>query len=231
MGLGNSEVSQEQTHGLAPHRAATVRVKGELVGFNVLLATALGDEALGERGTFSVSQHPANHVAGEDVEDDVEVVVGPLDGATKLRDIPRPNLVRRFGQQLRLGVVRMAPLVPALSDLAVLLQNPIHRANRAEVGSLVQKRSPTPERAPCRRTAHSARPRGLPRAQFRRELGAAEDDASVWASPAGACDTTWNEPHPEPRRLPPFAQSAPPAPRPPRSVVLVALEWIQGDPQ
>ena len=120
MGLGNSEVSQEQTHGLAPHRAATVRVKGELVGFNVLLATALGDEALGERGTFSVSQHPANHVAGEDVEDDVEVVVGPLDGATKLRDIPRPNLVRRFGQQLRLGVVRMASLVPALSDLAVL---------------------------------------------------------------------------------------------------------------
>ena len=45
VGLGNSEVSQEQTHGLAPHRAATVRVKGELVGFNVLLATALGDEA------------------------------------------------------------------------------------------------------------------------------------------------------------------------------------------
>ena len=36
----------------------------------------------------------------------------------------------------------MAPLVPALSDLAVLLQNPIHRANRAEVGSLVQKRGP-----------------------------------------------------------------------------------------
>ena len=33
-------------------------------------------------------------------------------------------------------------MVPALSDLAVLLQNPIHRANRAEVGSLVQKRGP-----------------------------------------------------------------------------------------
>ena len=114
VGLGNSEVSQEQSHGLASHRAATVRVKGELVGFNVLLATALGDEALRERRTFSVSQHPANHVAGEDVEDDVEVVVGPLDGATKLRNIPRPNLVGRFGQQLRLRVVRMAPLVPAL---------------------------------------------------------------------------------------------------------------------
>ena len=78
MGLGNSEVRQEQSHGLASHRAATVRVKGELVWFNVLLATALGDEALGKRGTFSVSQHPANHVAGEDVEDDVEVVWATL---------------------------------------------------------------------------------------------------------------------------------------------------------
>ena len=37
--------------------------------------------------------------------------------------------------------------------------------------------------------------------------------------------------HPEPRRLPSSAQSAPPAPRPPRSVGLVAVEWIQGDPQ
>ena len=231
MGLGNSEVSQEQTHGLAPHRAATVRVKGELVGFNVLLATALGDEALGERGTFSVSQHPANHVAGEDVEDDVEVVVGPLDGATKLRDIPRPNLVRRFGQQLRLGVVRMAPLVPALSDLAVLLQNPIHRANRAEVGSLVQKRSPHLSGRLVDEPLTVQGPEDFLALSFVESSVRPRDDASVWASPAGACDTTWNEPHPEPRRLPPFAQSAPPAPRPPRSVVLVALEWIQGDPQ
>ena len=121
MGLGHAEITQEQSHGLASHRAATIRVHGELVWFNVLLATALGDEALRERGTFSVSQHPANHVAGKDVEDDVEVVVGPLDGATKLRYIPRPNLVGRFSQQLRLGVVRMAPLVPAFSDLAVLV--------------------------------------------------------------------------------------------------------------
>ena len=38
MGLGNTEVRQEQSDGLASHRAATVGVKGELVVFNVLLA-------------------------------------------------------------------------------------------------------------------------------------------------------------------------------------------------
>ena len=88
-----------------PRSACTVSWSGSMSCLRQLSAM----RALRERGTFSVSQHPANHVAGEDVEDDVEVVVGPLDGATKLRYIPRPNLVGRFGQQLRLGVVRMAP--------------------------------------------------------------------------------------------------------------------------
>ena len=109
---------------------------------DVLLTTALGDETTSELGTFSVSQHPARDVAGEDVQDHVEVVVGPLDGATKLGDVPRPNLVEGFGQQLRLAVVRMAQLVPAFSDFSVLRQNPIHGADRAVVGSLVQKRGP-----------------------------------------------------------------------------------------
>ena len=36
----------------------------------------------------------------------------------------------------------MAPLVPAFSDFSVLRQYPIHRADRAVVGSLVQKRGP-----------------------------------------------------------------------------------------
>ena len=116
----------------------------------------------------------------------------------------------------------------ALSDLAVLLQNPIHRANRAEVGSLVQKRSPhlsgrlvdepLTVQGPGDFLAlsfveSSVRPRTTLR--FGRHR----------LAPAIQRGTSHN---PEPRRLPPFAQSAPPAPRPPRSVVLVALEWIQG---
>ncbi len=48
----------------------------------------------------------------------------------------------RFGQQLRFAVVRTAQLVPAFSDLPVLLQNPIHGTDRAAVTSLVQKRRP-----------------------------------------------------------------------------------------
>ena len=86
--LGHAEIGQEQGDGLASHRAAPIRVDGELAWFNALLATALADETTSELGAFSVSQHPARHVAGEDVQDDVEVVVGPLDRTTKFRDVP-----------------------------------------------------------------------------------------------------------------------------------------------
>ena len=220
--------ARSRATGLLLDRAATVRLKGELVGFNVLLATALGDEALRERRTFSVSQHPANHVAGEDVEDDVEVVVGPLDGATELRNIPRPNLVGRFGQQLRLRVVRMARWfrrlgprrAPPKSDTSC--ESSRGRFPRPEAW-------PTPGRAPCRRTAHSARPRGLPRAQSRRGLGAAEDAASVRAS-------AWRLRYSVERATPRASQASVVCPICPASSSAATISRsrscrIQGDPQ
>ena len=140
--LGYAEVGQEQGDGLASHRAAAVCVDGELVGFDVLLEAALADETTGELGAFSPSQHPPGHVPGEDVENHVEVKVGPLDRAAQLRYVPRPNLVRRFRHELRLLIVRMPQLVPALTHLSVLRQNPVHRADRTVVDSLVQKRGP-----------------------------------------------------------------------------------------
>ena len=45
--------------------------------------------------------HPADHVAAEDVEDHVQVEVGPLRRAAQLGDVPRPHLVRRGRDQLR----------------------------------------------------------------------------------------------------------------------------------
>src|SRR3972149_6189184 len=142
VGLRHAEVGQKQGDGLTPHRPATIRVESELAGFDALLATALDHKTASELGTFPVSQHPPRHVAGENVQDHIEVVVAPLDGATQLGDVPRPNLVGAFGQQLRLAVVRTPELVPTFSDLAVRRQNPIHRPDRAVVGSLIQKRGP-----------------------------------------------------------------------------------------
>ncbi len=51
------------------------------------------DQPLGEAGVLALGDHPADHVAAEDVEDHVEVEVGPLGRAHELGDVPGPDLV------------------------------------------------------------------------------------------------------------------------------------------
>jgi hypothetical protein len=62
--------------------------------------------------------HPADGVPAVDVEDDVEVVVGPFRGAVQLGDVPGVDLVRPGGDELGLdggGVGRLRAALPALS--------------------------------------------------------------------------------------------------------------------
>jgi len=49
-----------------------------------VLADGLLDELLGQFGAFPGRDHPAGDVAAEDVEDDVEIEVGPLGRARSL---------------------------------------------------------------------------------------------------------------------------------------------------
>ena len=100
--LEHAQVSQQQGHRLAAHRRTAVRVDRELVWRDPLLAAARGDQTAGQRGTLPVGHHPAGHVATEDVEDHVQVEVRPLDRATQLGDVPRPDLVGALGEQLGL---------------------------------------------------------------------------------------------------------------------------------
>src|SRR5687768_7720523 len=109
---------------------------GELPGLDALARARLDDELLGQSGALACGDHPADDVAAEDVEDHVEVVVGPLRGALELGDVPRPDLVGRSGEQLRLDVGRVAELVAALADLAGGLEYAIHRSRRAQVAIL-----------------------------------------------------------------------------------------------
>ena len=65
------------------------------------ISSARADTAYDASGVYEAIENHSAHRSPR--------VLIPPRTATKLRDIPRPNLVRRFGQQLRLGVVRMAP--------------------------------------------------------------------------------------------------------------------------
>jgi len=66
-------------------------------------------------------------------------IVGPFGRPEQLGDVPRPDLIRSSGQQLWLLVVGMLQLIAALTDFMVIVQDAVHRANRAVVRSFVQQ--------------------------------------------------------------------------------------------
>jgi|GEM_PF-2073527 len=139
IGFGHAQIGHQQRHRLGGHRGATVGVDGQIAGHDALLSACIGDQALGQLGGFAGSHHPAHHVSAEDVQDDVEVEVDPLGRAQQLRDIPAPDLIGARSQQFRLLVLRMPKLVASLLQLAVLSQDAMHGADRAEINAFIDQ--------------------------------------------------------------------------------------------
>src|SRR3954454_13036928 len=86
-----------------------------------------------------IGDAPADDPAAEDVENDVEIEVGPFRRSGQLCDIPGPDLIGAFGEQFGLGVDRVAQLVAALPNLVMVVQNPVQGPDRAEVDALVEQ--------------------------------------------------------------------------------------------
>src|SRR5437867_10344753 len=139
-GLRDAEVGQEHGDRLAIHGRAAVGVDDELARADLLLLAGVLDEPFGEGRVLLPREHPSGNVAAEDVKDHVEVEVGPLHRTEQLADVPRPDLVGGRGQQLGLPVVGVTELIAPLADLLVLGEDAVHRALRAEVVPLVEKR-------------------------------------------------------------------------------------------
>ena len=140
VGPGDPEGCHELADSAARHRRTAVGMDRELVGANLLLDRGLAKEPLGKVLAFTMGEHPADDISAVDVDDDVEVEIGPFLGPEELRDVPRPDLIRGRGLELRLGVCRMSELVATLPHLLVGVEDPVHRAGRAVVFPLVQKR-------------------------------------------------------------------------------------------
>ena len=89
-----------------------------------------------------MSDHPADNVTAEDVQDHVEVKVSPLGWAKQLGDIPGPDLVRRGGQEFGLGISWVTELIAAFTDGGLIAEDAIHSGDRAEVVALVEQSGP-----------------------------------------------------------------------------------------
>src|SRR5450830_1723596 len=137
VGLFDTQVRQELGHGPGAHRASAVGVSGQLAGGDPLLAAGLGDQLGGQRRRLGVGQQPAHDVAAEDVEQDVEVQVGPLLKGQELRDVPGPDLVGARGQELRPGINGMNQMVSPLASGAHALEHAVDRAGAGQIQALI----------------------------------------------------------------------------------------------
>ena len=92
VGLGHTQVRQQQCHHLRLHRRAAVSVENQLTAIDPLLVTAFTNQLFSQSRRFAIGHHPPHHLAAEDVEDHVEGEGGPLPGPLQPGDIPGPDI-------------------------------------------------------------------------------------------------------------------------------------------
>ncbi|MDE3218202.1 MAG: hypothetical protein KGO23_02385 [Nitrospirota bacterium] len=139
VGLGDLQIDQQGGHGLAAHAGAAIGVEGERARRDVLCGHRLGDQVFGQLCGFTQGEHPAHHIAAEDIEDHVQVIAGPLGGSLEFRDIPAPNLVGLHRQQFRFGIRRMDALMAPLARTARGRQQAVHGPDRAHVATVIEQ--------------------------------------------------------------------------------------------
>lgn len=126
-GRGDPEFVERVQHGGAFHGASVVGVQDERLIFHV---QSLGQHSLTDKvaGMFSgllLPDLPAHDVAAEDVDDQVEIVIQPLDGTGEVRDVPGPDLVRGSGDKA--GDSPFAGLLASATviDLGCFMHDPV----------------------------------------------------------------------------------------------------------
>src|SRR5689334_10444633 len=111
----DAQVREQLAERLAGHGSSAVGMQDELARRDVVFLTALAQQPPRQFSALAAGEHPADNVATEDVEHDVQVEVRPLLRSQQLRDVPRPNLVRGSRDQLRFLVIRMPQLIASLA--------------------------------------------------------------------------------------------------------------------
>jgi hypothetical protein len=84
--------------------ALATGMQRELVRANTFFGTRFSDECLSQFGRLALADHVADHLAAEHVQNDIQVVVGPLRRPFELGNVPAPQFSGLCGKQLRLGV-------------------------------------------------------------------------------------------------------------------------------
>jgi hypothetical protein len=71
----------------------------KLARWDALFLATLFDQSFGEFGAFPHGHHPAGDIADKNIQDHVEVEIGPLHGSEQLGNVSTPELIGSRGQQ------------------------------------------------------------------------------------------------------------------------------------
>ena len=120
VGFGDAEIGEQQCRGLGAHRTATVGVQSELALRRGMFGSGVLEQAANRVALSRVGDTPADDPPAEDVDDDVEIEVGPFGGPISLVMSQDQTSLGACGEEFGLLVDGMAQLLAALPDLAVL---------------------------------------------------------------------------------------------------------------
>ena len=140
-GRGDPQFVEGMQHGGPFHGASVIRVQDERmsVPLKALGKGGFSDEMAGMLGGFLLPDFPAHDVPAENVEDKVEVVVQPLDGSRKIRDVPGPDLVRCCGDKAGYSPFAWLFASAPVTDLGRFMHHPVEAGFRGDIDPLVRK--------------------------------------------------------------------------------------------
>jgi hypothetical protein len=116
VGFGDTQGAEQLGDGLGDHGRSPIAVDGQLVFADLLTLHGVSNETSGQVLGLTMGEHPADDVAAEDVQDHVQVVIGPLLRSEQFGDIPGPDLARSGGQQFGFLILGMAELIATFSN-------------------------------------------------------------------------------------------------------------------
>ena len=135
---GDSKIGQQKRGCFGLHWGAAIGVQRELTAWHFMFGDGVLEKRPKQRGAFGICDVPANHPAPENIQDHVEIELGPLRRTHQFGDVPRPDLVGHFGQQFWFLVDGMTQLPTPFANFAMLAQQAIHRADRAMIDAVIQ---------------------------------------------------------------------------------------------
>ena len=143
VGLPDVQVGEQGRDRLGGHRASTVGMDGQLAFRDGPLARHHArDPVPHDLRLLALHHDRAGAVAAEDVEHHEQVIPDAPGRTPQRRGVIRPHPVGRIRHQLGYGPRWVGRLSPALADLAVRPEQPVHRRLRGEVGALIEQGRP-----------------------------------------------------------------------------------------